>query len=87
MSPAHRSLELEGGGEEGGPERGPGREKRRGLGKDLTFASWNVRTLLEAQCPVQTAAGSQRVPKEDRKIDLIVCELRRLQIEIADLQE
>ena len=64
---------------------GGGGDRRKESG--LRFATWNVRTLVERQGPARVAAVSAREPKEDKKIYLVVRELRRLGIEVAGLQE
>ena len=55
----------------------------------LQFATWNVRSLLNFSGPVQTAYVAQRPRKtaDDRRIDVVVDELERLDIEVAGLQE
>ena len=62
-------------------QRALSRRKRERL-RELVFASWNVRTLVNEDGPVQTARrrirpqGTYSVT-EDRKIDLVVRELLR----------
>ena len=61
----------------------------RAKGDFLQFATWNVRSLLNFSGPVQTAYVAQRPRKtaDDRRIDVVVDELERLDIEVAGLQE
>ena len=56
---------------------------------DVWFlASWNVRTLLDVEGPVDTARQGDDVHVEDeRKIDQVVDELGRYYINVAALQE
>ena len=54
------------------------------------FATWNVRSLLNESGPVETAlVGSSRSSKkfDDRRVDVAVNELKRLDIEVAGFQE
>ena len=54
--------------------------------KNIRFATWNVRTLVNADGSVETAARRGRV-SEDRKINLVVREAERLGLEAIGLQE
>ena len=50
--------------------------------------TWNVRTLLDNEGPVETARqGREREENEDCRIDLVLRELGRYHIKIAALQE
>ena len=62
------------------------RAKKRRL--TWRLGSWNVRSMLDAEGPVETAR-QDRGPllAEDRKVDLIVRELVRYNIKVAALQE
>ena len=52
------------------------------------LGSWNVRSLLDAEGPVETARqGRDTVDGEDRRIDLVIRELARYNIKVAALQE
>lgn len=53
------------------------------------LASWNVRTLLDVDGPVETArqGDDSVVVVDERKIDQVVDELKRHQVGIAALQE
>ena len=62
----------------------PWREQSNEL--PLRFATWNVRSMLNAEGPIETAATSKLVA-EDRKVDLVVHQLGRFGIEAAGLQE
>ena len=68
--------------------------RRRGRLRTLAFGSWNVRTLVNNDGPVETAKRRVNfenlnfVPVvEDRKIDLVIRELSRFDVEVAGLQE
>ena len=53
------------------------------------LASWNVRTLLDIHCSIETArkgVGDAEVVDE-RKIDQVVGELNRYKVHVAALQE
>ena len=61
--------------------------RKKGICK---FATWNVRSLLNESGPVETAlVGSSRSSKklDDRRVDVAVNELRRLDVEVAGFQE
>ena len=50
--------------------------------------SWNVRSLLDSEGPVETARqGRDTAQGEDRRIDQVVMELNRYNVKIAALQE
>ena len=52
------------------------------------IASWNVRSLLDSEGPVETARqGRDTVHGEDRRIDEVVKELCRYGVKVAGLQE
>ena len=52
------------------------------------LGSWNVRSLLDTEGPVETARqGRDTVDGEDRRIDLVIRELVRYNIKVAALQE
>ena len=46
-----------------------------------------MRTLLNSDGPVETAAIGNRLVKEDQKINIVVCEACRLKLEVLGLQE
>ena len=51
-------------------------------------ATWNVRSLLDSEGPIETARQRSEVDRvEDRKIDLVVRELGRYGVKVAALQE
>ena len=53
-----------------------------------TLASWNVRTLLDVEGPIETARqGDDMQVVDERKIDQVVDELGRYKVDIAALQE
>lgn len=52
----------------------------------VRFGSWNTRTLINADGPVETASRRGLV-KDDRKIDVVLTELDKYEIEVAGLQE
>ena len=52
----------------------------------MRFGCWNVRSLVERDSRIETAAVSGRVV-EDRKIHRVVSELQRLKIGATGLQE
>ena len=67
---------------------------RRGGKKTIVqVATWNVRSLVNFSGPAGTAFVRQEFSeknlsrKDDRRIDIVVDELRRLRIEVAGLQE
>ena len=52
------------------------------------LSSWNVRSLLDAESPVETAKQGRDVAQaEYRKIDQVVSELNRYKVSVAALQE
>ena len=52
------------------------------------LGSWNVRSLLDAEGPVETAKqGRDMAQAEDRRIDQVVSELNRYKVSVAALQE
>ena len=52
------------------------------------LASWNVRTLLDVDGPIETAShGCGVVVVDERKIDQVVAELGRYKVDVAGLQE
>lgn len=63
--------------------------------KVLQFATWNVRSLVNAHGSVETSSvrsfsrgvSELATVQDDRKIDIVVGEFRRLGIEVAGLQE
>ena len=59
-------------------------------GKKLQFATWNVRSLVNVDGPVETAfARGTRIcgDTDDRRIDVVVGQLKRFKIEVTCLQE
>ena len=51
------------------------------------MASWNVRTLLDVDGPIETAMQNKEVNVVDeRKIDQVVAELARYRVDVAGLQ-
>ena len=53
-----------------------------------SLASWNVRSLVDVEGPVQTARQRKEVTNaEERRIDQVVSELYRYKIDVAALQE
>ena len=53
-----------------------------------SLASWNVRSLVDVEGPVQTARQRKEVANaEERRIDQVVSELNRYKIDVAALQE
>ncbi len=66
---------------------------RTGQGKSGVWflASWNVRTLLDVDGPIETARqqnDDERVyVVDERKIDQVVAELRKCKADVAGLQE
>ena len=51
------------------------------------FASWNVRSLVDVDAPPETACVSAKTAiVEERKIDLVVREIDRYNINVAALQ-
>ena len=62
--------------------------QRRAKGH-FQLATWNVRSLVNTSGPIETAfARGSRIPKDfdDRRIDLVVEELKCSGIEVAGLQ-
>ena len=58
--------------------------------RQLQFATWNVRSLGNVLGPIETAfARGVRTSTDvdDRRIDIVISELKRLGIEVAGLQE
>ena len=54
----------------------------------LHLGTWNVRSLLESEGPVETAHQRSEIREaEDRRIDLVIRELKRYNIKIAGIQE
>ena len=52
------------------------------------FASWNVRSMLDVEGPLETARrGRDTSHAQERKVDLIAREIDRYAIKIAALQE
>ena len=52
------------------------------------LGTWNVRSIIDTIGCIEIASGRQDGQKgEDRKVDLIVDELRRYKIKVAGLQE
>ena len=51
----------------------------------LTASTWNVRSMVDTEGPVDIASYGQR--GEDRKIDQIVLELMRFGVSVGALQE
>ena len=52
------------------------------------LASWNVRSMLDTEGSVATAKqGRDTLYAEDRKVDLVIRELGRYNINVAALQE
>ncbi|XP_065195630.1 craniofacial development protein 2-like [Sycon ciliatum] len=69
-------------------------DRRRG--ECMQLASWNVRSLVNASGPVETAFvrknsnfrnSNFEFDKDDRRVDVVVGELKRLDKEVAGLQE
>ena len=52
-----------------------------------TLASWNVRTLLDVEGPIETARQGDDIQVVEWKIDQVVDELGRYKVDIAALQE
>ena len=53
-----------------------------------SLATWNVRSLVDVEGPVQTARQRKEVANaEERRIDQAVSELNRYKIDVAALQE
>ena len=53
------------------------------------FGSWNVRSLLDNDGPIEIARTGPACHQisEDRRVDLVICELLRYNIYVAALQE
>ena len=52
------------------------------------LASWNVRTLLDADDPIETGRqGDDNQVADERKIDQVVDVLGRYMVDVAALQE
>lgn len=67
-----------------------GRKYAQSKERDCHFATWNVRSLVNSSGPVETAfVRGERLsrPSDDRRIDTVVSELKRLDVEVAGLQE
>ena len=66
-------------------------KKKRNHRSDLVVGSWNVRTLVECSgdmhiCQKRQVIG-ERVEVVDRKLDLLVGELKRYGVSVAGIQE
>ena len=54
----------------------------------MGLASWNVRTLLDADGPIETGRqGDDNQLADERKIDQVVDVLGRYKVDVAALQE
>ena len=72
------------------PERRGRRRRRTGKGGRCSrfhFGSWNMRTLLNSDGPVETAAIGNCLVKEDQKINIVVRKACRFKLEVLGLQE
>ena len=62
--------------------------RAKSRGSYMFLGTWNVRSLLDAEGPIETARqGSEARDAEDRRVDLVVRELERYHVKIAALQE
>ena len=66
-------------------KRNSARERRRRWDL-LSAATWNVRSLVESEGPIETAAVTGRV-SDDKKIFEVVRHLKRLNVDVAGIQE
>ena len=74
------------------PSRGKSRSRNAHRARLKRFpvwhlGSWNVRSLVDCEGPVETARQSATAEGEDRRIDLVIRELGRYQVVAAGLQE
>ena len=64
------------------------RRAKLGSSKAWYFRTWNVRSLVDNEGTVETArVGSEMSESEDRRIDLVIRELKRYNIKVPALQE
>ena len=67
------------------------KKKRKNSRRDFIVGSWNVRTLVECSGDVRVCRKRQvlgeRSEVVDRKLDLLVSELKRYRVSVAGIQE